>query len=120
MVNIGPIPAHAGEPSSRGRWCGGAWAYPRSRGGTQGWRQRSCSLQGLSPLTRGNPGHGGSHGGRPGPIPAHAGEPAIWVATMIYRRAYPRSRGGTAQALIDLGAAKGLSPLTRGNPRLTP
>ena len=50
-----------------------------------------------------------------GPIPAHAGEPA--VDSYLRRRgwAYPRSRGGTARNIISLEDELGLSPLTRGN-----
>ena len=51
---IGPIPAHAGEPSRARTHLGLGRAYPRSRGGTY----QSCGFyfggRGLSPLTRGN------------------------------------------------------------------
>ncbi len=53
-AGVGPIPAHAGQPTcprARSRHC---WAYPRSRGATT--RAYLCFSRalGLSPLTRGN------------------------------------------------------------------
>jgi len=71
----GPIPAHAGQPG-----CGlvsamlGA-AYPRARGATAGSVDVYRLWSGLSPRTRGNPPCIGRVAGRPGPIPAHAGQP---------------------------------------------
>ena len=50
----GPIPAHAGEPTSRRAGGAKPGAYPRSRGGTNVVRAGGCGGAGLSPLTRGN------------------------------------------------------------------
>ena len=112
---VGPIPAHAGEPLKLGQIADRLGAYPRSRGGTFHGRLAEIAAEGLSPLTRGNQSGRYLKAAAIGPIPAHAGEPA--VDSYLRRRgwAYPRSRGGT-----DVGGAGdrhqwGLSPLTRGN-----
>ena len=75
----------------------------------------SCTSLGLSPLTRGNRHRIQSHAARAGPIPAHAGEPAMAACRSRCAWAYPRSRGGTAGAWIAAFCLLGLSPLTRGN-----
>ena len=111
----GPIPAHAGEP--RGLTGGASmWgAYPRSRGGTAITVKCVASRYGLSPLTRGNRRYPAANRSAWGPIPAHAGEPCMPCSGCRRCRAYPRSRGGTAQAGPDRRPPGGLSPLTRGN-----
>ena len=92
-------------------------AYPRSRGGTwMGTFQAPC-VMGLSPLTRGNRQLLPLPVRVPGPIPAHAGEPALTFTSLFLVRAYPRSRGGTILRFSFFAFAKGLSPLTRGNLR---
>ena len=112
------IPAHAGEP-----WDGASriWrkaVYPRPRGGTADESSTPCRMSGLSPPTRGNqvmliglPRFGGS-------IPAHAGEPTLPSVGWRASRVYPRPRGGTTVAETALMRVEGLSPPTRGNPRL--
>ena len=70
---------------------------------------------GLSPLTRGNPGHHRRSGAGRGPIPAHAGEPLRGVTRKRMHWAYPRSRGGTSLRASADCSGPGLSPLTRGN-----
>ena len=135
QLELGPIPAHAGEPPSAPPWRRGPRAYPRSRGGTaftlplafpgeglspltRGNRALShCqpSRAGLSPLTRGNRSVHGEWPAQPGPIPAHAGEPEGPDPSRMPGGAYPRSRGGTAGERIRPLTLKGLSPLTRGN-----
>ena len=52
---LGPIPAHAGEPTPGTGTIAYAGAYPRSRGGTYQQVFGTERLYGLSPLTRGNP-----------------------------------------------------------------
>ena len=71
----GPIPAHAGEPPGSASLTLARWAYPRSRGGTDGIGPGGGVGQGLSPLTRGNPRAKSARVMSAGPIPAHAGEP---------------------------------------------
>ncbi len=94
-VDVGPIPAGAGEPAVRSspRICAGA--YPRRRGGTPGSRAAGAGRRGLSPQARGNQAEGGSGGARRGPIPAGAGEPSGDAASGYPSGAYPRRRGGT-------------------------
>ena len=115
--DLGPIPAHAGEPlhdSEKRRY----WrAYPRSRGGTNLNEKPPTVIEGLSPLTRGNLSRIDAKTGKKGPIPAHAGEPHQSRSLCTCVRAYPRSRGGTPINSISSRSASGLSPLTRGNLR---
>ena len=54
QVQIGPIPAHAGEPLWASSLDFSPRAYPRSRGGTNFNFKIAWADQGLSPLTRGN------------------------------------------------------------------
>ena len=112
-----PIPAHAGEPWPSSMAAGRAGAYPRSRGGTCYPTLAEAMDSGLSPLTRGNPNHLFPISVCQGPIPAHAGEPAMWRIYLSRLRAYPRSRGGTVTRIQKMVAVPGLSPLTRGNRR---
>ena len=73
--DLWPIPANAGEPSSRDCSASIDRAYPRERGGTRGNHDDPKGCKGLSPRTRGNPSARFPADGRPGPIPANAGEP---------------------------------------------
>ena len=118
-VRHGPIPAHAGEPTKRLLRRFLAWAYPRSRGGTQIKSRLPRLRRGLSPLTRGNRGSPGQVVARAGPIPAHAGEPGNQNCQGPGVWAYPRSRGGTGRVASLPSCAGGLSPLTRGNHQMT-
>ena len=112
----GPIPAHAGEPSSGLESTRPNRAYPRSRGGTVCPTSNPRSPLGLSPLMRGNQCVLRARARRRGPIPAHAGEPRCTDVVGFALKAYPRSRGGTIQDSVDYTYSLGLSPLTRGNP----
>ena len=94
--------------------------YPRPRGGTRPDDDRRRQSVGLSPPTRGN---------RviPPPllpyrrsIPAHAGEPRACQSPPSAAAVYPRPRGGTSLAGASSGRPAGLSPPTRGNPRIAP
>jgi hypothetical protein len=90
-------------------------AYPRSRGGTTGTDICATRGRGLSPLTRGNLMHAQIARATTGPIPAHAGEPALAAGASARVTAYPRSRGGTLVPQGGKRPVRGLSPLTRGN-----
>ena len=117
LVELRPIPARAGEPFN---WLASfccARAYPRSRGGTDSARAPGRTLWGLSPLARGNPIQQRLARGRPGPIPARAGEPQAAIRAVTPSGAYPRSRGGTAFPRGADVQPQGLSPLARGNRR---
>ena len=112
----GPIPAHAGQPCSRGARAWPRRAYPRSRGATRRAINAAETPMGLSPLTQGNLGDSDPGDGYPGPIPAHAGQPLSVAHCVQALWAYPRSRGATFPRRPSWPAAPGLSPLTRGNP----
>ena len=112
------IPAHAGEPFEYTVPIGQRAVYPRPRGGTSFTTRTANTPDGLSPPTRGNPGVEGRHFALGGSIPAHAGEPDAMSAVERLEKVYPRPRGGTQPRLHDLRLRHGLSPPTRGNPRV--
>ena len=112
----GPIPARAGEPTATISADDLTRAYPRSRGGTTRLSNDPRPFPGLSPLARGNRRPAKRGRACRGPIPARAGEPSPTAAACRSGRAYPRSRGGTLQMSGCCQAARGLSPLARGNP----
>ena len=115
-AGVGPIPAHAGQPTcprARSRHC---WAYPRSRGATT--RAYLCFSRalGLSPLTRGNLSRSREHDGAKGPIPAHAGQPASDPGGEHPGAGLsPLTRGNPPMVRGCSSSPRGLSPLTRGN-----
>ena len=111
----GPIPAHAGQPPPVALKPRPERAYPRSRGATSRPGQKTRSVRGLSPLTRGNRDNLAVPHAPHGPIPAHAGQPRIDRDCPQRSGAYPRSRGATGAAVAHRSGAAGLSPLTRGN-----
>ena len=116
-VIVRPIPARAGEPRPI-RWgLQPLGAYPRSRGGTMALDKCASTAPGLSPLARGNLRQPSPSRGRLGPIPARAGEPRPGRSRSCSARAYPRSRGGTANLPRVFDLLAGLSPLARGNRR---
>ena len=114
----GSIPAHAGEP----RWPRSARreprVYPRTRGGTENEVDSALHNGGLSPHTRGNRAVHVPALWNVGSIPAHAGEPIPCARRIATARVYPRTRGGTGPIARPTGRAHGLSPHTRGNPRV--
>ncbi len=114
-VDLGPIPARAGQPTMRTSSLPATGAYPRSRGATVVPPcVRRCS-PGLSPLARGNPMGGGAAGDQCGPIPARAGQPCGKPPPQTSPGAYPRSRGATDGSARCRLTQSGLSPLARGN-----
>ena len=113
---VGPIPAHAGEPSPVTAWRVLCKAYPRTRGGTITAISGIVHALGLSPHTRGNHLREVTPHASEGPIPAHAGEPEDGPAFFVDVAAYPRTRGGTAIERLVPRVDLGLSPHTRGNP----
>ena len=112
---VGSIPAHAGKPppvhavAARGR------VYPRACGETCTCRAASCSIWGLSPRMRGNPGPGSGAKESRGSIPAHAGKPSVQVRSGWASGVYPRACGETPPILARIRFAPGLSPRMRGN-----
>ena len=115
LVISGSIPAHTGEPTTRGPPKGLSRVYPRTHGGTVEIGLLPAVTGGLSPHTRGN---------RPrrrdpvlprGSIPAHTGEPTATVCQGRWMRVYPRTHGGTRPSAESPESPVGLSPHTRGN-----
>ena len=74
--------------------------------------------RGLSPPTRGNRRERGRECSSLGSIPAHAGEPVRHDHREQRHGVYPRPRGGTEPSGTSEDMAGGLSPPTRGNPRM--
>ena len=85
-------------------------------GGTERIERLWVNYDGLSPRVRGNLVAGRQPVGRPGSIPACAGEPPAPAYGRTPVRVYPRVCGGTATQLGPVAAAYGLSPRVRGNP----
>ena len=116
-VEVGSIPACAGEPmpscSPRQR----QRVYPRVCGGTDRLRQTRRRQSGLSPRVRGNPERIGQVERDAGSIPACAGEPGTCWRTRCKSRVYPRVCGGTLREGILAATVRGLSPRVRGNRR---
>ena len=118
VVNVGLIPARAGNtaPSSTRR--SPQRAHPRSRGEhTLCSRCRSIT-PGSSPLARGTPDRLSLLLEMPGLIPARAGNTLSSSARRLFRRAHPRSRGEHAVECGVDGLYLGSSPLARGTPQL--
>ena len=114
-LQLGPIPARAGEPPATCWRATACRAYPRSRGGTCFGGLGTSMRGGLSPLARGNPAGIAGAVLAGGPIPARAGEPIRRPPSWLLPWAYPRSRGGTRSFVNNEKALQGLSPLARGN-----
>ena len=74
-MDIGSIPACAGEPRTALRPPGAPKVYPRVCGGTPGPVSDVQRCEGLSPRVRGNLHAGHTEAGRFRSIPACAGEP---------------------------------------------
>ena len=110
-----PIPAWAGQPGWSTGTSGPHRAYPRVGGAADNDGNPVSGRGGLSPRGRGSRPLRVMPGGRPGPIPAWAGQPWARPRRHAWRRAYPRV-GGAAQALRDgRFRDQGLSPRGRGS-----
>ncbi len=115
LLELGRIPACAGEPPLSVRSDSSGRAHPRVRGGTRhGWRFDGQS-QGASPRARGNRPPEDPRDPSPGRIPACAGEPTTRRRCSSRRRAHPRVRGGTLELVRLREPAEGASPRARGN-----
>ena len=111
----GSIPACAGEPPARDISPASLGVYPRVCGGTLIGVGECTGQEGLSPRVRGNRIRHGVGRGRPGSIPACAGEPnpawrGPWPSWV-----YPRVCGGTLIGVGECTGQEGLSPRVRGN-----
>ena len=72
------------------------------------------AFMGLSPQARGELQNQRARHGQQGPIPAGAGGTIRPSAGLLWRRAYPRRRGGNDLHVGDLTGDLGLSPQARG------
>ena len=84
-------------------------------GGTASRPGASPQRLGLSPRVRGNRISAASGSPDRRSIPACAGEPFAWTASLLLDPVYPRVCGGTEQPVRANWAARGLSPRVRGN-----
>ena len=112
----GSIPAPAGEPCRYATGCAPARVYPRACGGTAPIVPPGCDIEGLSPRLRGNQVGYIRRVGRPGSIPAPAGEPPAISPPPTIGTVYPRACGGTRSSRRAPMSTAGLSPRLRGNP----
>jgi len=76
-IQIGSIPACAGEPAPVGIPRRPAWVYPRVRGGAVHGLYAAINAAGLSPRARGSPGMDRYNAAKKRSIPACAGEPSL-------------------------------------------
>ena len=114
-IELGSIPARAGEPSARRPISGITGVYPRASGGTYHASPGISKHQGLSPRERGNHHERIAGHERVRSIPARAGEPRSPSSPRGSSRVYPRASGGTGRRPSRYGVARGLSPRERGN-----
>ena len=114
-MEMGSIPACAGEPSPSRRSSSGTWVYPRVCGGTGVVDTGATCALGLSPRVRGNLFLVHPHGMEMGSIPACAGEPSPSRRSSSGTWVYPRVCGGTACMWWSGRLLMGLSPRVRGN-----
>ena len=117
-VNLGSIPARAGEPSGASCSWAAARVYPRACGGTIEYQVVHWTGEGLSPRVRGNRVHAGRLLARQRSIPARAGEPSPWAPRFTPTPVYPRACGGTLRNRHAVRLPGGLSPRVRGNPHV--
>ena len=89
------IPACAGQPQFVKDALVQAEVYPRVCGATERNAACGCSVPGLSPRVRGNPGHSGIARSADRSIPACAGQPECHDDGERKREVYPRVCGAT-------------------------
>ncbi len=95
VLQVGPIPARAGQPGLEGIPGSGKRAYPRACGATAVFTLLNILMVGLSPRVRGNPDFLTMQNLRAGPIPARAGQPYQGGIQGVFDGAYPRACGAT-------------------------
>ena len=114
----GSIPAHTGKPDRRAPLYGSGRVYPRPHGEAPCRRARSTRRNGLSPPTRGSQGRAHRYAARVGSIPAHTGKPRPRGVAPRPARVYPRPHGEATVSAQMPPTHPGLSPPTRGSPRM--
>ena len=115
-LEVGLIPARAGNTWGLDGDGKKAGAHPRSRGEHARRARSVAACAGSSPLARGTPGGREGLGGVVGLIPARAGN--TWGLDGDGKKAgaHPRSRGEHARRARSVAACAGSSPLARGTP----
>ena len=114
-LQLGSIPACAGEPLAAMRSGQRRWVYPRVCGGTFAAFGFAVMRLGLSPRVRGNRWWPVIAFICLGSIPACAGEPPTGAPDQWCGRVYPRVCGGTFGHPRQARPGQGLSPRVRGN-----
>ena len=116
ILDVGTIPACAGEPGRCRRPDPAARDYPRVCGGTRSRPISRSRVLGLSPRVRGNLDTLDRRKRLEGTIPACAGEPCPGAGNRVLCGDYPRVCGGTRIGQSRPRTPQGLSPRVRGNP----
>ena len=114
VVNVGSIPAWAGETYATRCGAHKGQVYPRVGGGNQNRHLRPLPSRGLSPRGRGKQVKQLVERQRHGSIPAWAGETRCRSLTQAVAWVYPRVGGGNTLAAADASGSEGLSPRGRG------
>ena len=114
-IELGSIPAWAGEPVTPCTNSKALGVYPRVGGGTQPDEHARRLVEGLSPRGRGNPLVPVRCRAGKGSIPAWAGEPVYGILNSSSKAVYPRVGGGTCCLRHPRTRGWGLSPRGRGN-----
>ena len=114
-MDVGTIPAWAGEPGCGAGCRAPPGDHPRVGGGTSGSRKARDLFKGPSPRGRGNRPPLLRTGRPGGTIPAWAGEPSPSSRPAPPGGDHPRVGGGTAAARSCCSLATGPSPRGRGN-----
>ncbi len=118
-VDIGSIPACAGEPRTWTRSNTKNKVYPRVCGGTHTPVAPRRPAKGLSPRVRGNHAAAGDRVRLVRSIPACAGEPGTLWPSRPSATVYPCVCGGTRSGHVAAVDSPGLSPRVRGNRKIT-
>ena len=114
VLQIGSIPASAGEALSTGQSPGTNQVDPRERGGSAWSSTLTPNHTGRSPRARGKPSGRRRRACRSGSIPASAGEASIPWWSKAIRWVDPRERGGSSPWSDLPGRHWGRSPRARG------
>ena len=114
----GSIPAYTGETGSVTTAGLFDKVYPRVHGGNCRIPVFLLICEGLSPRTRGKRDLDARRGQLRGSIPAYTGETVPGCAARSITRVYPRVHGGNRWSCPMPAGYRGLSPRTRGKPKL--
>ena len=114
-VDIGSIPAGAGEPSPTAAAPAPTRVDPRGRGGAHPAAPVRGGDRGRSPRARGSLRHAPGLQVRHGSIPAGAGEPRYRASRSTGNWVDPRGRGGADEVFVGIVLTAGRSPRARGS-----